>query len=149
MERPPNGRTRPGVRAARHAFHPRHASMPDTPDTPVPADPSGASSSDRPARPVTISPSGAASAASAEWWENFRALLNDQTSWPTQYLFKFIVPVAELATVDAVFPRVEKTHRASSKGSYASVSFTTEMGSAEEVESMYRRAAGIPGVVML
>ncbi len=136
--------------------------MPDTPDADRPADEAprspeaGPEHADAPAapgipasRPVTISPTGAASEASAEWWERFRALLNDQTEWPTMYTFKFIVPVGELATVDAVFPRIEKTHRASSKGSYVSVTFTTEMGSAEEVESMYRRAAGIPGVVML
>lgn len=123
--------------------------MSDTPDLPGTPSSDASPSPERPARPVTISPEGTASAASAEWWDRFRALLDDQTEWPTQYLFKFIVPVAELATVDAVFPRVEKTHRASSKGSYVSVSFTTEMGSAEEVEATYRRAAGIPGVVML
>lgn len=129
--------------------------MPDTPDPNRPTDdtarpdvPSDEASTP-PTRPVTISPGGAASDASTEWWERFRTLLDDQTEWPTMYTFKFVVPVAELATVDAVFPRIEKTHRASSKGSYVSVTFTTEMGSAEEVESMYRRAAGIPGVVML
>ena len=33
------------------------------------------------------------------WWARFENLLDDQTEWPTDYLFKFIVPKEELPSL--------------------------------------------------
>lgn len=83
------------------------------------------------------------------WWDGFRALLDGITAWPAPYTFKFIVPVEQMAAIEALFPGEEIRYRASSKGAYASLTLDPVMESAEAVEAAYRRAASVPGVVML
>lgn len=86
---------------------------------------------------------------SAEWWDNFRTLLDDQNEWPTTYLFKFIAPKEHASDLEEVFSGHEVTVRASSKGTYHSVTSRVTVESAEEVIAFYRLASDVEGVISL
>lgn len=84
------------------------------------------------------------------WWDNFRTLLDDQNEWPTTYLFKFIAPKEKAAAVEALFKgAAEVTIRASSKGSWHSITTRVHVDSADMVVDYYRQAAEIEGVISL
>ncbi len=84
-----------------------------------------------------------------EWWEHFKALLDDQNDWPTEYVFKFIVPRAGQAPMEQILGDVPITVRASSKGKYVSITARMEMGSSDEVIEIYKSAGQVEGVVSL
>lgn len=86
---------------------------------------------------------------SAEWWDNFRTLLDDQNDWPTLYLFKFIAPKENAPELQEVFAGHEVMIRASSKGSYHSITTRVLVDSAEQVIDYYRKASEIEGVISL
>ena len=87
--------------------------------------------------------------ASEEWWENFEALLERDRSWPSEYLFKFIVPREGLDDLKAVFGEHPVVVRASSRGRYVSVTAHIEMTSSADVVAVYREAGEVPGVISL
>jgi len=76
-------------------------------------------------------------------------LLDEQNEWPTTYLFKFIAPRERSADLQAVFAGEEITVRASSKGTYQSITSRVQVESAEHVIALYRRASAIEGVISL
>ncbi len=83
------------------------------------------------------------------WWERFQNLLDEQTDWPAEYLFKFIAPQSELAELKAIFGRYPVAVRASRKGNYVSVTARMEIHSSDEVIAVYKAAAGVEGVISL
>lgn len=83
------------------------------------------------------------------WWTRFKALLDDQTTWPAPFLFKFIVPAARVPELQALFPDYPTTTRASSKGTYVSVSLEPVLASSDEVVAIYEAAGQVEGIVML
>lgn len=83
------------------------------------------------------------------WWTRFQTLLDDQTQWPTRYLFKFIAPRASLDDLQAVFGQHPVDVRASQKGNYVSVTAEMEMHSSDEVIAVYKAAGRVEGVISL
>jgi hypothetical protein len=88
-------------------------------------------------------------AANQEWWSRFKDLLDGQNEWPTDYIFKFIVPRAGQAQLTEVFGDHPVTVRASNKGRYVSVTATMEMTSSDDVIRVYREASQVEGVISL
>ena len=84
-----------------------------------------------------------------ERWDNFRRLLDEQTDWPTEYLYKFIVPKEQLDAMKAVFMDAEIVVRASSKGKYLSVTSRLTATSADDVIDVYEKSGEIEGVISL
>jgi hypothetical protein len=89
------------------------------------------------------------SAKSEAWWSRFQALLDQQTDWPSEYLFKFIVPSEGLGDLKEVFGETPVQVRASSKGNYMSVTARMEMASSDEVIAIYHAAGKVEGVISL
>ena len=85
----------------------------------------------------------------AAWWSRFKGLLDDQNTWPSKYLFKFIAPRSSLSAVEALFSPHSVVTRASSKGRYISVTAHILMSSSEEIVAVYHKAAKIEGVIAL
>ncbi len=83
------------------------------------------------------------------WWDRFQNLLDDQTEWPTEYVFKFIAPQTELAELKAIFGRYPVAVRASRKGKYVSVTARMEIHSSDEIIAVYKAAAEVEGVISL
>lgn len=84
----------------------------------------------------------------------FKKLLEqlEKETWPSVYLFKFIVPNDKetMARVIALFEsQNEMAFHDSSKGNYTSITVKELMLSAESVIEIYRKAAEIKGVITL
>jgi len=86
---------------------------------------------------------------SKEWWSDFQELLDDQNEWPTEYVFKFIVPSSGLDDVKQALGAEEVTTRESSRGRYVSVTARMHMNSSEAVVDVYKSVRGIDGVISL
>ncbi len=90
------------------------------------------------------------SKANQEWWDRFQALLDEKVDWPSEYLFKFIVPSAGVEDVRELFDADHPLEvRASSKGNYVSVTARLHVASSDEVIEVYTRAAEIEKIILL
>lgn len=81
--------------------------------------------------------------------DEFQALLDDQYTWPSAYLFKFIVPHAELSNLEKLIEGNKLTERPSKNGKYISVTFSAICNSSDEVLAMYTKVSSIPGIISL
>ncbi|MCC7405123.1 MAG: DUF493 domain-containing protein [Bdellovibrionales bacterium] len=79
----------------------------------------------------------------------FKTILDQEHSWPCEYMFKFIVPKEAVPKVEALFPNCEIRFRDSRKGNYVSATISIECESADLVIAIYERAAKIEGLIAL
>ena len=84
-----------------------------------------------------------------DWVHSFREKLDQHYSWPSLYIFKFIVPQEKVAELKALFPEHSVTERASSKGTYTSITIQMMMPSSAAVIEIYQRASSIEGLIAL
>ncbi len=87
------------------------------------------------------------------FYEKLEAQLNDTTSFPADYMYKFIVPTTnnQVEEVQKIFNKsgaVIKTKK-SKTGKYSSVSIIIKLASAKEVIAYYRQAETIKGIISL
>lgn len=78
-----------------------------------------------------------------------KLVLDETVKFPSEYYFKFIVPLAEVQQILWVLDGMEVEQRASSNGNYISVSAKKVMQSSSEIISVYERAALVKGVISL
>ena len=88
-----------------------------------------------------------------EFYDKLEAQLNDTTTFPADYMFKFIVPSDENQEQDVrdLFDKVGaviKT-RTSKTGKYVSISVVMNMKDAKEIIEYYKKAGKIKGIVSL
>ena len=81
--------------------------------------------------------------------KDFKELLDNQYTWPADYLFKFIVTNEYKKELTAVFKGHKVIEKPSSKGKYISVTGRMMMHSADEVMATYEEAAKIETVISL
>lgn len=86
---------------------------------------------------------------SQEWWDRFQDLLDQDRTWPAEYLFKFIVPRPNLDALQELFGDHPVVVRASTRGRYVSVTARLHMEDSASVVELYRAAGEIPGVISL
>lgn len=88
-----------------------------------------------------------------DFYKRLQNQLKEDTSWPSLYLFKFIIPsdLEKIAEVRAVYDQTdaEITTRDSSKGNFTSISIKVTMESPEEVIQKYLAVSKIEGVISL
>lgn len=89
----------------------------------------------------------------SEFYERLKKQLEDTTTWPAPYLFKFIVPaeLEKIAEIDSIFNATdaEVNTRDSSKGTYTSVSVKVTMQSPDAVIEKYLEVSKVEGVISL
>lgn len=90
----------------------------------------------------------------ADFYIDFKKKLEENQAFPTDYLFKFIVPTDEkvIAEVQAVFANDEKasfSSRDSKNGKYTSLTIKVRVKTADEVVNYYKNASVIKGIVAL
>ena len=85
----------------------------------------------------------------AAWFDSFREKLDQHHSWPTLYMFKFIVPRGKEEDVKALFPLHTTSEKESTKGNYISLTFQMMMPSRDEVINVYRKVSAIEGIIAL
>lgn len=81
--------------------------------------------------------------------EEFRNKLEGAHSFPTLYMFKFIVLEDKKDEVSALFPLNELSFKPSSKGKYISVTAKVMAQSPDYVIEIYKRAHQIEGIIAL
>lgn len=85
-------------------------------------------------------------------FDKLREQLNVQVSWPTIYMFKFIVPAEnrKIALVESKFSdEAIITQNQSSNGKYVSITVKEVMLSAESIIEKYKEMQGIEGLMAL
>lgn len=91
---------------------------------------------------------------SEEFYKKLKAQLYETTSWPSEYLYKFIVLSAgtKVQEVEALFNNLGAVinTKESKKGKYTSVSVNIQMKNPEAVIEKYKEvAAKVEGVISL
>ncbi|MGK0406834.1 MAG: putative lipoic acid-binding regulatory protein [Roseivirga sp.] len=91
--------------------------------------------------------------AKKEKYEKLRVQLSQSSTWPSLYMFKFIVPAdnGKIAQVEQLFNTEEAQIqlRQSRKGNFVSVTAKEVMISPEKVIERYIEAEGIEGLISL
>ncbi len=90
---------------------------------------------------------------SEEFYAKLKDKLEESTSWPSQYLYKFIIPSdkKKVSQIDTIFDNtgaVIKTKK-SSNGKYTSVSIFVNMKDTDAVIEKYIEVGKIDGVISL
>ncbi len=82
-------------------------------------------------------------------YEYLRKQLEQQISFPSKYMFKFIVPKDKVEQVKPHFETGVVTEKPSSKGNYVSVTILVIVFSPDDVLHGYKRVSHIEGIVAL
>ena len=88
-----------------------------------------------------------------EFFERLKGELEKSTCWPSEYLFKFIVPTSKekIEDIEGLFDglgAVLNTKRSKNEN-YTSVSISVMMENAEAVIEKYKEASTIEGIISL
>lgn len=87
------------------------------------------------------------------FYDKLKVQLEDTTSFPSDYMYKFIVPSSgnQLQEVQEKFDNVGAviTTKKSKTGKYSSVSIVLKISSADEVISYYKKVEKIEGIISL
>jgi uncharacterized protein len=84
-----------------------------------------------------------------KWIQNFREKLDQHHSWPSLYIFKFIVPKGKEEEVKKLFPNHTVTEKLSRQGNYTSLTVQVMAPSSKSVIDIYLQASLIEGIVAL
>lgn len=79
----------------------------------------------------------------------FKEKLESSSTFPTRYLFKFILPKGKEAAVIALFPNEDVLLKPSSGGKYVSTTIQKWVDDADQILAIYERAATIEGIISL
>ena len=89
----------------------------------------------------------------AAFYKKLKQTLNEETKFPTKYLFKFIVPNEKLqiSQVENLFNNMGAViaKKNSKTGKFTSVSIQVIMKTADEIILKYKEAAAIEGIISL
>ncbi len=88
-----------------------------------------------------------------EFYKRLKSQLEDTTSWPSNYLYKFIVPTAaeKIKQIHDIFDNMGAVieSKQSKKGKYTSVSVTVNLTDADSVIRKYKEVGKVEGVISL
>lgn len=85
-------------------------------------------------------------------FEKLKEVLNKHTTWPTVYMFKFIIPAdnKRIALVESKFSETAIiSQHESSTGKYISITVKEVMLNADSVIEKYKEMKGIEGLIAL
>jgi len=88
------------------------------------------------------------------FYDKLKLQLEETTSWPSTYLYKFIVPTdkTRIKLVEQIFDNLGAviSKKQSKNGKYTSVSITVGMNNAEDVIAKYKEVGDrVDGVISL
>ena len=83
------------------------------------------------------------------WETSFKEKLNEHYTWPSLYLFKFIILAGQEEHVYSLMPEAQFKLNPSANGKYVSVTFEIKMQHAEAVVEIYKKASLIKGLIAL
>lgn len=80
---------------------------------------------------------------------SFREKLEQAHTYPTLYMFKFIVRQGQVDDVKALFPKNEVELKPSSGGKYVSATAKVLVTSSDQIIDIYTKAKEIEGIISL
>ncbi len=80
---------------------------------------------------------------------DFKRKLEEQHSFPTIYMFKFIVPSGKENEVIKLLPKGDISSKPSREGKYVSVTARLMMSTSDEVVEIYNQTYRIEGLIAL
>ena len=88
-----------------------------------------------------------------EFYRKLKIQLEDTSTWPSIYLYKFIVPTSEdkINKIQNIFdnPGAVIELKQSKKGTYTSISITVNLANADAVIEKYKEVGKVEGVISL
>jgi hypothetical protein len=88
-----------------------------------------------------------------EFYEKLKKSLEETTTFPSQYLFKFIIPSdnKKFKEIEDVFNNLGAVinSKPSSGGKYTSISIHVKMNSSDEIIAKYQEVGKVEGVISL
>ncbi|WP_421807445.1 DUF493 family protein [Flagellimonas sp.] len=88
-----------------------------------------------------------------EFYAKLKEQLLETTSWPSTYLYKFIVPTeeAKISQIQDIFDNTGAVieSKKSKKGTYTSLSITVHLKNPDEVIQKYKEVSIVEGVISL
>ena len=88
-----------------------------------------------------------------EFYTKLKGRLEETANWPSEYLFKFIVPSAKekIRAIEDIFDNTGAVidTKESRKGTYTSVSVNVRMKNPDAVIKKYKEASVVDGVISL
>jgi putative lipoic acid-binding regulatory protein len=78
-----------------------------------------------------------------------KLVMDETVIFPTEYLFKFIVPAAVVQQILVILNGMDVDERASSNGRFISVSAKKIFHSSDEIILIYQKASFIQGIISL
>jgi len=88
-----------------------------------------------------------------DFYNRLKEQLLENTRWPSDYLYKFIVPTDQekINQINTIFDNTGAViqSKKSKKGTYTSISITVNMKNPDEVIKKYKEAATVEGVISL
>ncbi len=89
----------------------------------------------------------------AEFYDRLKEQLINDTAWPSEYYYKFIIPASleKIAEIEAIFDNTNAiiTTRDSKTGKYTSLSIKVKLDSPDSVIEKYMEVSKIEGVISL
>ncbi|MGI9551922.1 MAG: DUF493 family protein [Aurantibacter sp.] len=90
---------------------------------------------------------------SEEFYARLKTQLAESTTWPSNYLYKFIVPTDadKIERIHDIFDNTGAVieSKKSKKGKYTSVSVTVNLKNPDEVIKKYKEVGKVEGVISL
>ncbi len=90
---------------------------------------------------------------SDEFYTRLKEQLLENSSWPSSYLYKFIVPTDEqkIEQINAIFDNTGAVieSKKSKKGTYTSISIMVNMKDPDAVITKYKEVSSVEGVISL
>lgn len=90
---------------------------------------------------------------SEEFYSRLKTQLGESTDWPSNYLYKFIVPTDadRIKQIQEIFDNTGAVieSKKSKKGKYTSVSVTVNLKNPDEVIEKYKEVGKVDGVISL
>lgn len=87
------------------------------------------------------------------FYKKLKLQLEDTSSWPADYLYKFIVPTSEdkINQIQDIFDNTGAVieSKQSKKGTYTSISITVNLANADAVIQKYKQVGNVEGVISL
>ena len=88
-----------------------------------------------------------------KFYKDLKEKLEDNTKFPTDYLYKFIVPTTknQVKEIEGFFKdkKAKISKRASKTGKFVSVSILLKVNNADEVIANYNLVEGVEGLISL
>ena len=81
--------------------------------------------------------------------KSFKAALEEEYSFPTEYVFKFIIESSSKQNVIDLLPDAMIKEKKSTKGKYVSITLTQFVKNSSEIVYIYEKASKIKGVISL